>query len=62
MTFLQFILYYIAGKLIFEALVVSFILLRNRYITNKLKKAIESGQLNVANLNDYSDEEKKTWN
>lgn len=62
MTFLQFLLYYISAKLIFEGLVVSLLLLRNRYITSKLKKAIESGKLKVVDLNEFSDEEKKTWN
>lgn len=62
MTFLQFLLYYIGAKLIFEALVVGFILLRNKYLINKLKKAITSGQIKVVDLDQFDEEDKKTWN
>lgn len=62
MTFLQFFIYYVSSKIIFEALVASLVFIRYKLAVNKLKKAINSGQIKVVDLDSFTNEDKKTWN
>lgn len=62
MTFLQFVLYYFGAKILFEGLIISIVVLKNKYLVYKFKKAINSGQIKLVDLDDITDAERKTWN
>jgi hypothetical protein len=66
MGFGQFLLYYISSTLIFQALMIGFVLGRRKYLQYKFQKAVKSGQIKIVTMDDLvnqmNSEDKKTWN